>query len=317
MSTITKLTQSIFTLTIVAALVACSPETEKPKVKEPASDVNVVVVLVNEKPIYKSEVLRRTHAAYGSDVEKETTDPNRWQMLLDVATESEVMDELLLQTAVAEGMTVSDAKAQSLLDHTKEAAGNAAFSEMLKERGASEETFRTFLVEQSLINQYKEKLFDDLTVDDGTLQNYYKGHIETFAEPDQVRLEVFTFGVRETAEQIYARWTGGESFDAIAKAYQEEADSVGRKTRWMPVNAVPEELQSKITEAKAGTILKPAQVANTFYVVKIIEKREARVRDFEEVKVEISKEILRLRKDKALDEWYKSASREAKIEYVH
>ena len=317
MSTITKLTQSIFTLTIVAALVACSPETEKPQVKKPASDVNVVVALVNEKPIYKSEVLRRMRAAYGSDVEKETTDPNRWQMLLDVATESEVMDELLLQTAVAEGMTVSDAEAKSLLDHTKETAGNAAFSDMLKERGASEETFRTFLVEQSLINQYKEKLFDDLTVDDGTLQNYYKGHIETFAEPDQVRLEVFTFGVRETAEQIYARWTGGESFDAIEKAYQEEAESVGRRTRLMPTSAVPKELQSKVTEADTGVILKPVQVLNSFYVVRVVEKRDARIRDFEEVKVEISKEILRLRKDKVLDEWYQSASREAKIEYVH
>jgi len=243
--------------------------------------------------------------------------PTTWQMLVDVATESEVMDELLLQSAVADGMTVSDAEAQSLLDQTRKAAGDAAFNEMLTERGASEETFRAFLVEQSLINQYKEKLFDELAVDDEALKNYYEGHVETFAEPEQVRLEVFTFGVGETADQIYARWTGGESFDTIAKAYQEEAEPVGRKTRWMPISAVPEELQSKVTDADTGVILEPVQVLNSFYVVKVVEKREARIRDFEEVKAEISKEILGLRKNKALDEWYKSASREAKIEYVH
>ncbi len=317
MSTITKLTQSILVLSIVITLAACSPEAEKPKAEESASAAKVVVALVNEKPVYKSEVLRRMRAAYGSDVEEKTTDPNRWQMLVDVATESEVMDELLLQSAVADGMTVSDAEAQSLLDQTRKAAGDAAFNEMLTERGASEETFRAFLVEQSLINQYKEKLFDELAVDDEALKNYYEGHVETFAEPEQVRLEVFTFGVGETADQIYARWTGGESFDTIAKAYQEEAEPVGRKTRWMPISAVPEELQSKVTDADTGVILEPVQVLNSFYVVKVVEKREARIRDFEEVKAEISKEILGLRKNKALDEWYKSASREAKIEYVH
>jgi parvulin-like peptidyl-prolyl isomerase len=52
-------------------------------------------------------------------------------------------------------------------------------------------------------------------------------------------------------------------------------------------------------------------------VVKVVGKREARIRDFEEVKAEISKEMLSLRTNKALDEWYKSAYREAKIEYVH
>ena len=317
MSKITKLSLPIFALSIIVALAACSPEAEKPKAEESAADAKIVVALVNGEPVYKSEIRRRMRAAYGDDVEDETMDPNRWQMLLDVATESEVMDELLLQTAVADGMTVSDAEVQSLLDHTKEASGDAAFSEMLKERGANEETFRAFLVEQSMINQYKDKLFDELAVDDEALKNYYEGHVETFAEPDQVRLEVFTFGVSDTAKQIYVRWKGGESFDSIAKAYQEEAESVGRRTRWMPMSAVPEALQSKVTEADTGVILEPVKVLNSFYVVKVVGKREARIRDFEEVKAEISKEMLSLRTNKALDEWYKSAYREAKIEYVH
>jgi parvulin-like peptidyl-prolyl isomerase len=317
MSTITKIFLSIFLLTIVALLAACTPDSEKPNIEESTTDAKIVMVWVNEEPVYKTDVHRRLRAAYGSDIEEETTDPNRWQMLLDVATESEVMDELLLQTAVADGLQVSAEEAQTLLDHTREVAGAPAFNEMLKERGASEEAFRAFLVEQALINQYKDKLFDKLDVDDGAIRSYYEGHIETFAEPDKVRLEVLTFGVRETAEKIYDRWKGGESFDSITKAYQNEADPVGRRTRWMPINAVPAELQQKVTEAKTGDILEPLQILVTFYVVRVIEKREARIQEFDEVRHEISKEILNLRKKKALDEWYKVASQGAKIEYVH
>jgi peptidyl-prolyl cis-trans isomerase C len=317
MSTITKLFLSIFLLSIVALLAACTPDSEKPNIEESTTDAKIVMVWVNEEPVYKTDVHRRLRAAYGSDIEEETTDPNRWQMLLDVATESEIMDELLLQAAVADGMTVSGEEAQNLLDHTIDVAGEPAFSEMLKDRGASEEMFRDFLVAQALINQYKDKLFNELAVTEDALQNYYEGHVETFAEPDKVRLEVLTFGGHETAEQIYARWRSGESFDSITKAYQEEAEPVGRRTRWMPISAVPNELQSKVTAADTGAILEPVQVSNTFYVVRVVEKKGAKVRDFEEVKDEIGRTILTLRKNKALDEWYKVASQGAKIEYVH
>ena len=156
-------------------------------------------------------------AAYGGDVEEAETDPNRWQMLQDVATETEVMDELLLQTAVADGMTVFDEEARVLLDRTREVTGDG-FGKMLEERGANEEAFRDFLVERELINRYKEKLFAGVAINESALQEYYKGHAETFTETDQVRLEILTFVVGETAEKMNERWTGVESFDSIEHA---------------------------------------------------------------------------------------------------
>ena len=85
----------------------------------------------------------------------------------------------------------------------------------------------------------------------------------------------------------------------------------------MPISAVPNELQSKVTAADTSAILEPVQVFDTFYVVRVVEKRGIRIQDFEEVKDEIGKTILTLRQNKALDEWYKLSSQEAKIEYVH
>jgi parvulin-like peptidyl-prolyl isomerase len=304
-------------LVVISTLVACTQDSEKPEATEAVPDAKTIVARVNGEPVYEADVLKRMRAALGSDIEEVKKDPNRWQMLMDVATETEVMDQLLLQSARADGMTVPVEEARELLTRSKEMAGDLAFSEMLAARDADEEAFQDFLVERELIDQYKDKLFAGLVVDEDVLRNYYEGHAETFAEPDSVRLEVFTFGIRETAEKIYALWKGGENFDSIAIAYHDEAEQVGRRTRWMPIDAVPVELQSKVTAAKAGTILEPAQVLDSFYVVRVVEKRGTRVQEFEEVKDEIGKTILTLRKDKALDEWYKVSSREAKIEYVH
>lgn len=310
-----KLFLPILVLSVVALLAACTADSGKPKAEGAVPDSKVIVARVNGEPVYESRVLRRIRAAHG-DIEQLKKDPNRWQMLLDVATETEVMDTLLLQTALADGMMVSTEEAQGLLDRSKDVAGDLAFGEMLEARGANEEALRDFLVERELISRYKDKLFGGLAIDEDALRKYYRGHTETFAEPDKVRLEIFTFGVREAAEKIHGLWKSGRSFDSIAEAYKNEAERVGRRTRWMPINAVPAELRSKVAEADAGTILEPAQVSGKFYVVRVVEKMGARNRGFEEVKDEIGKTILNLRESKALDEWYKTASQDAKIEYL-
>lgn len=310
-----KLFLPILVLSVVALLAACTQDSGKPKAEGAVPDSKVIVARVNGEPVYESRVLRRIRAAHG-DIEQLKKDPNRWQMLLDVATETEVMDTLLLQTALADGMMVSTEEAQGLLDRSKDVAGDLAFGEMLEARGANEEALRDFLVERELISRYKDKLFGGLAIDEDALRKYYRGHTETFAEPDKVRLEIFTFGVREAAEKIHGLWKSGRSFDSIAEAYKNEAERVGRRTRWMPINAVPAELRSKVAEADAGTILEPAQVSGKFYVVRVVEKMGARNRGFEEVKDEIGKTILNLRESKALDEWYKTASQDAKIEYL-
>lgn len=311
-----KLSSLILMLPFLALLAACTPDADKPKDKVAAPAVKVVVARVNGEPVYRADVLRRMSAAYGSGLEGLRADPNRWQMITDVATQSELMDKLLLQSAIVAGMTVTVEQAQELLKRTKELAGDPAFAEMLKERGASEEEFLVFLAQQELVSRYKYKLTGGFELEDDTLLEYYEGHVETFTQPAQVRLEIFTFGGSEAAQRIHDRWVSGESFDSITRAYEDEAERVGRRTRWMPLTAVPPELRPQITGGAVDTILEPVQVADKFYVVKVIDKMGARAREFEEVKDEIRKTILELRSDKALDDWYKDASAKAKIEYV-
>jgi peptidyl-prolyl cis-trans isomerase C len=303
-------------LTVAVSFFSCTQGPGKLEEKKAVPGDQEVVVRVNGEPVYASSVLRRMQAASSGDLEDVKQDPNQWQMLEDVATETEVMDELLLQAAVNDGISVSQENAGELLDEVRKTVGDEAFAAMLEERGADEEKLREFLVKQELINRYKEKLFAGVAIDESALQEYYEGHAETFTEMDQVRLEILTFGVGETAGKMYDRWNGGESFDSIAQAYFDEGEQIWRRTRWMPVGAVPPELQQKVIEVDAGTILEPQQVAGKYYVVRVVEKRGARTREFEEVKEEIRETILNLRKNKTLDEWYKAASREAKIEYV-
>jgi len=310
-----RLFLSTLLMVIVATLVACTASIDKSNSEGSVHGTSVIVARVNGEPVYEADVIRRMRAASGGNLEEVKKDPNRWQMLQDVATETEVMDELLLQTAVANGMTVTATEGQELMDRARKVAGDS-FSKMLEDRSTTEDEFRDFLVERELIGRYKEKLIGQPYVTEGALQEYYEGHAEAFVVPDQIRLEIFTLGISETAAIIHGQWKGGANFDTIANEYEDERERVGRRTRWMPIDAVPTELQSRVADADVGTILEPAQISGKFYVVRVVDKMKTRTRKFEEVKEEIRETILNLRKNKTLDEWYKAALREAKVEYV-
>lgn len=307
----------LFIILLVSILVtACSQESIEQSSEETLPTPAAVVARVNGKPIYKAEVIRRMEAASGDSIKELAKDPGRHQMLMDVATESVVMDELLLQSAISAGMTVADEQITKLVERTKKMAGAGGFSKMLEERGVSEETFQAFLVDRELISQYKESLFRELVIDDRAIKDYYEGHLENFNEPSQVRLEVFTLGGRETADKIHSLWKGGKSYETISKMYKSEGENIGRRTRWMPLDAVPAGLQGKVGRAETGSILDPVQVSGKFYVVRLLEKQEPRAREFDKVRDEITQTLLNLRKNKTLSEWFMAASRTADIEYV-
>ena len=155
-------------------------------------DVNSkkVLVTVNGEPIREGDVNRRILAAHGK-IDKKTLPPNRLQMMREAATETEIIDRLILQAAAAEGMTVPDSEIDAALERTREMTGERNFKKMLKERRVSEKEFRNFLRNRQIIDQYKDTLFSTVTLDAQQVRNYYTGHKKHFTAPDLVRLELF------------------------------------------------------------------------------------------------------------------------------
>jgi len=292
-----------------AALVASAADDVAP----PSSEVRKENVLarVNGEPITDEQVLRRLKAV-DPKVEEHRSDPNRWMRLTESATEAEIRDRLLLQAAHAEGLEVPPDELSSALARSRELLGSERYAAMLSDRGATETEYARFLSDRLLIDKYRAKITADLTVDDETLRDYYRGHKASFVVPDRVRLEVVeTMDVQiadRTAEQLRE---GGPLQEALSGF----GPGVRSKDEWINEGSLPPELRAQIKAADLNAVLGPIEVGGRFRVIRVRDRQASRKLSFGKSRDIIRQRLLQNRSQAAMDAWYEQAKRTAKIEY--
>jgi parvulin-like peptidyl-prolyl isomerase len=275
-----------------------------------------VIVKVNGDPVTEGDVVRHIRAIYGN-VDKSKTDPTRWQMMFEAATESEILDRLLLKEATSEGLEVSSKEVRAALKRSREILGEEKFKEMLKERNASEEEYGEFLKQRMLIRKYKAKLFEDIKIEDETLRVYYEGHKENFSVSEGVRLEMIIVDNPDDAEEIYKRVKKGEDFEKLVKEYSEKYKKrVGGKMRWMPYEAIPSDIQPLVKSGRINEVLEPVQSDDGIHIIKILDKRQAGLLSYEEAKENIRDFFLRKREQEILDDWFTAVKHKSTVEYI-
>jgi parvulin-like peptidyl-prolyl isomerase len=305
-------------LMLCAAILSMIAGCKKAEEKKAQPDIQSKKVLarVDGKPIYEGDVIRRIKVVHGA-VDKSKIDPNMWQRMIESSTESEILDKLLLQEAISKGVEESSEEVDAALNRSKEMLGEDEFKAILKKRNSTEQEYREFLKERALIKKFKEELFKGITIDDDTLETYYEGHKESFSFPESVRLEMVIVDNIADANEIYSRTKKGEDIKKIVEEYStEDKKATFRRTRWMHYDEIPLVIQSKVKSGNIGDIIEPTDSADKIYIVKILEKRSARVLTFEEAKEDIKNTFLRRGQQNILEKWYETAKQKVTIEYV-
>ncbi|RME65185.1 MAG: hypothetical protein D6778_06750, partial [Nitrospirae bacterium] len=261
-------------------------------------------------------IFRRISAAYG-DINRMKLPPSRWNMLYEAALDSEIIDRLLLRAALKEGLTVPEEKINQDIEKLIKQMGREGFERMLKNRNATLEEFKEFLKKRYLIESYRDRLFSDISITEEEMKTYYQGHKTELAEPEKVKLDVFAVKDSELAEKIYRQWKDGSDFMKLKEKYERDPRKrIAWRLRWMPVHALPLELQSPVKKAKNSEVLKPVKAKDMYYVIKIKGYKPSQTPSFEEAKEKI-RSILRARKEqKIIDSWYQEQLKTVKVEYV-
>jgi parvulin-like peptidyl-prolyl isomerase len=267
---------------------------------------------VDGEPVTRAEVELRLRAARGG-VDPTPLAPHQQDRVVEAALESEILARLLYRAARAEDWEVDDAELEAALERAREMLGADGFARMLAQRQATAAEFREFLAAQQLVRRYRAKLFADIEITPADLESYYAGHRETFRVSDSARLAVLAAPDSATARQVHARMQAGETADALA------AEIPGlelRRTRWMPYEALPPELAQRVPAAAAGELLEPVQHGERFLVVRVLGTRPAGQLTFDEVREDIRRRLLDLRRQEILRDWFDLQRQEVPIEYA-
>jgi peptidyl-prolyl cis-trans isomerase C len=164
-----------------------------------------------------------------------------------------------------------------------------------------EEFKRMNLVSTLLKKEVEEKV----TVDDQEVRDFYNRHQESFKLGEEVKAQHILVATEEEAKDILKRILKKESFSELAKNFSKDegtAKNSGELGFFGRGRMVPE-FENAAFSLKPGEISEPVKTQFGYHIIKVLEKKEGKMRGFEEVKSTIQRR-LKLERQKTIFESY-------------
>lgn len=279
--------------------------------------VEEIVAIVNDDIITLSQYRQYYDQTYqmmraqlqGEEFEKQFDQIKK--QLLDTM----ITDLLLLQQAKKKDLNASE-EVKNYIDRLKRENNietDAQFRQALLQQGVSYEQFLK-QIEEGILRQILISIEVDRTivVDEAEGINYYKQNPQEFTEPAEYKLRAIYLSsdVRTPEDleakkaEISARIQAGEDFAAVAG---EDGDSPLKENQGDLGFIKHGELDPALEEAVAALQEEEAtpwvQAKNGWYVLKLEEKKDSRLKSFEEARKEIYDKLFNERRVKKMQEF--------------
>lgn len=295
-----------------------------------AADVNRVVLRVNDRIAtlvdYQLRKADRMRAIQGSDLPS-----SRKAALLGDAGKStlrDMFDELLLLSRADQlGLQVPDAEVDQAIEQTKHNVGitsDEQFQQALAQQGMTEPEYREQVSRNLRMNMViGREVRSKIQLDEDTLRHYYREHLKDFEKPEAVHLQEVilldqsgkTVAERqEIGRKIKTEVAAGRKLEDAVKPYVNPGVASGViDLGWVLKGDLDAALESAAWSLKPGEVTDPISGRGGLHVIQLIERREAKVTPFEDVRGQIeSREGSRLFQ-KAMSDFIKKLENQAYV----
>jgi peptidyl-prolyl cis-trans isomerase SurA len=275
--------------------------------------LEAIVAVVNQDVITLSDFKQQDEMLYQSlssryqGEELENIYRKSRKGLLD----SMITDLLLLQEAEKQNIDVSG-QIEKMLEDMKEKYGFSSIEEIRREMGEQGINYESWLDFQERELLKEGVIFysfgKDIVVDDNEVINYYRQHQEEFIEQATFELKTIYLSDAGKVEQeiqgkmneINSKLKAGDSFEDLAEKY---SDGPYKETRGelgsFKKGTLDKTLEQAVEKTEEGEVTPWIKTTNGWYLLKLVDKEEEHIKDFDEVRGEIERKIFeKKRKEK-------------------
>lgn len=279
--------------------------------------IEAIVAIVNDDIItlsdYKQEFEMR-YQSLRSQYEGEEFS-RQYKQMRENLLESMITDLLLLQEAEEKEIDVSEQVKMTIENIKKENAINSdeQLKRLMRQQGINFEEWKK-QVERNQLRQAVifSEVVRGIAIDDSELVQYYNQHKEEFTEPTEYELKAVYISsqgkskeeIEEKKRIILERLKSGEKFSGIAQEYSEgpERESGGSLGSYKK-GELAKNLEQAVESIKVGEITSWVKVKTGWYLLKLVGKKEKRVKPFEEVRQEIEEKIFNQKRQQKMNEF--------------
>ncbi len=164
----------------------------------------------------------------------------------------------------------------------------------------------------------------NIVVDDSEIVSYYKLHPEEFTELPEYKLKAIYLsaeGVNEEVEakkrEINEKISSGEDIGSLASKYSEgpEKENQGELGNFIK-GELEKDLEQALEKLKVGEMTPWVKVRAGWFLLKLEERKESRLKSFEEVRGEIEEKFFGEKSKKELEKFLKKLKEKSHIKIL-
>ena len=222
---------------------------------------------------------------------------------------------------------VEEQVTQRTEDERRKAGGETAFRDKIRESGVSYDEYRKG-IQQDIIREVVivQFVLRDLSVSPDDLRRYYQEHQDRFRETSQVKYrQIFIQAdryesrrkAREVADYVMELIGKQHDFAKLAAEYSNGPRAQeGGLYDFQNRGARPAPIDEVLFSLAPGQVGGPIETEQGFTILRVEEKKEGRLKPFEEVQSEIEKELLDERRTRRYAELIDRLQREHHVEML-
>jgi peptidyl-prolyl cis-trans isomerase SurA len=266
-----------------------------------ATEVNRIVLRVNDRIVTLHDYEQRLAERRDQIARSGAAAEDRQRLFSEAPKDvlRDFLDEnLLLSRAAQLDITPSAEVLQSAEAQARKNWGiedDAQFRAALRETGMTAEDFRARVRETLMYQEVLDRdVMSQIKVGDEDLQRYYREHPDEFRVPAQIHLrEVVVLEssgkpeseLERLAQDLRAQLQSGQTLDAVAAAGKEAATtSAAIDLGWVEPKDIDPALAAAVEGLAAGAFAGPVKARGGWHLVQMVERRDAHLRPYEEVR---------------------------------
>lgn len=290
-----------------------------------AEIVDRIVAIVNEDIITLSDIKKvdlniriALSARFQGKELEEKLEEARKNLL-----EEMIQRRLLLTKAKEDNMDVESESRMVIENILKEnnLSSEKELEELMKNEGINynvwREELKSNLLQQKVIRKYVDS---NISVDNAEMLDYYRKHPEEFTEPEEVRIKGIFLedkeGVNEKMKEI-ERELENKSFEEVASIYSEgpEKEKSGDLGTFKK-GEMDKNLENHVFKMKVGELTPWIKTSKGYYILKLEEKKEAKLKGFDEARDEILDKIIEIKREPLLKKFFEDLKAKSYIKIL-
>ncbi|MFQ5720983.1 MAG: peptidylprolyl isomerase [Candidatus Aminicenantales bacterium] len=311
-------------LTIIILLTFCSSTflfAEKSR--------NRVVARVNGKAITEKNLKEKMNDTINRMYFHRNLTPEKEIEVKKQALEALILEELFYQEAVREKIDVDEKEVTRRFDRiAKRFKSRSEFKKALRKKGYTIKDFKKKIERESLIQEaFRRNVLQKINLSEVDLRRYYDENKSKFKKPESINLQHILIRVKDPTSEaswqeaekkimdIYSRLQKGEDFPTLARLYSEDMYRIkGGHLGEVHRGRLAPEIEKEGFSMDRGEISQPIKTELGYHIIKILDKKEARQLEFNEVKEKLKKELEEKFLTETKKEWISQLKAQSKIE---